>query len=103
MAHATTNHLETDVPTSLADVLTLHEAAEYLRVPVEAIVELVYGQGLPGRRIGADWRFLRTAVEDWLRVPDQGDFWSTHFGALKGDPYLEQILERVDDERRQAI
>ena len=49
------------------DILTLEEAAEYLRVPVEQIrVEAERGR-LPGRRVGSEWRFVRTAIVAWLQ------------------------------------
>ena len=43
------------------EVLTLEEAAAFLRVPPDAVMRLVFQQGLPGRLIEGQWRFLRTA------------------------------------------
>lgn len=51
------------------DVLTLEDAAEYLKVDYGQIRRLIKEQGLPGRKIGEDWRFLRGAIADWLRAP----------------------------------
>jgi excisionase family DNA binding protein len=49
-----------------ADVLTLGEAAELLRVE-EAVVERLASAGeLPGRRLGSEWRFSRSALLEWL-------------------------------------
>jgi excisionase family DNA binding protein len=48
-------------------VLTLPEAAAYLRVSEEALRELAAEQGVPARKIGAEWRFLKTALQEWLR------------------------------------
>lgn len=39
------------------EVLTLAEAAAYLRVPETEVVSLVHAQGLPGRRVAGEWRF----------------------------------------------
>jgi excisionase family DNA binding protein len=85
------------VPGPLEEVLTLPETAAYLRVPEEAVVLMVREQGLQGRRIGEEWRFLKSAIQDWLRTtPATGaTFWETHYGALKGDPYLEELLRDV--------
>jgi excisionase family DNA binding protein len=41
------------------EVLTLAEAAAYLRFSEEDVVRLVHEQGLPGRRLDREWRFLR--------------------------------------------
>jgi len=79
-------------------VLTLTETAAYLRVSEPEILRLVGEQGLPGRRVAEDWRFLKAAVERWLASPtvaDQAEFWRTHFGALRDDPYLEDIVREA--------
>jgi excisionase family DNA binding protein len=48
------------------DVLTLAEVAELLGVGSELVDELASGGELPGRRIGGEWRFARSAVLAWL-------------------------------------
>jgi excisionase family DNA binding protein len=88
-----------DQATSNADVLTLAEAAAYLRVAETEIIELMRSQGLPGRRIGSEWRFLKAAVQEWLRLPDKENFWWKHFGALKDDPYLDEMLQGIYRDR----
>ncbi len=50
------------------EVLTLAEAAAYLRVPEEAVSELVASHSIPARSIGGEPRFLKRALEDWLMV-----------------------------------
>lgn len=56
--------------TSLGDagdeVLTLAEAADFLRVSLEDVVRSVGPFGLPGRQIGDEWRFLKSALQAWL-------------------------------------
>lgn len=51
------------------DVLTLEDAADYLKVEYGQIRKLITEQGLPGRKIGGEWRFLRGAIADWLSAP----------------------------------
>jgi excisionase family DNA binding protein len=58
---------EADTDRPGAEVLTLPEVADYLRVPEEAIVELAERKALPARRVGGEWRFLKDAVAEWLR------------------------------------
>ena len=56
------------IVTSL-DVLTLAEAATYLRVPESDLrIEAESGR-LKGRSIGGDWRFVREDVLKWVRSP----------------------------------
>jgi excisionase family DNA binding protein len=52
---------------SEGEVLTLAETAAYLRVPEEAVLDLVASQTIPGQKIGGEWRFLKRALTDWLR------------------------------------
>ena len=49
------------------DVLTLPEAAAYLRAPEEAVLELVDKGALPAQRLGGELRFLKRALVEWLR------------------------------------
>ena len=81
------------------EVLTLAEAAAYLRLTEDDVLRLVREQGLPGRVIGEDARFLKAGLQRWLDAPSgsagAAAFWRTHFGALADDPYLEDILKET--------
>jgi excisionase family DNA binding protein len=81
------------------EVLTLHEAAAYLRLPEASVRRLVMEQGLPARQSGDEWRFLKRAIESWLSTPcireSKKDIWSVA-GSLKDDPYLEEMLKEID-------
>ena len=50
------------------DVLTLAEAAAYLRLPEKDVVAAATTQGLPGRMVAGEWRFFKTAIQQWLSV-----------------------------------
>jgi excisionase family DNA binding protein len=54
------------VPTDAAEVLDVDEVAELLQAEPDAVRELAESGGLPGRKIGDEWRFLRRAVLAWL-------------------------------------
>jgi excisionase family DNA binding protein len=84
------------------EVLTLSEAAAYLRVSEEAVLQMIRTQGLPARQFDAEWRFSREGLQQWLRCPPlsrKTAFWETHFGALKDDPYLEDMLQAIYQRR----
>ena len=84
--------------TTAAEVLTLPEAAAYLRVSEDEVVRLVRYQDLPGRLLGAEWRFLKAGINDWLRTPPkQGSKEAvlSTIGAWKDDPYLEDMLKEI--------
>lgn len=57
-------------PTIQDEVLTLEEAAAYLRLPAETIARQAAQGNIPGRKIEDAWRFLKAAIDDWLRSPD---------------------------------
>ena len=54
------------LPAEPSEVLTLGEAAELLRVDESVARELAEAGELPGRRLGEEWRFARSAVLAWL-------------------------------------
>jgi excisionase family DNA binding protein len=54
------------------EVLTSEQAAAFLQVPVETVVELANDGKLPGRRLGGEWRFARAALVDWLGAGESG-------------------------------
>jgi excisionase family DNA binding protein len=85
------------------EVLTLAEAAAYLRLSEEKLVGLVRDQGLPGRRIGHEWRFLKAALQDWLRTPQPPAIAQEELmqwaGAFRDDPDLNEIVREAYRQR----
>jgi excisionase family DNA binding protein len=82
------------LPAKQNEVLTLAEAAAYLRVGEAAILQAIRDQGLPARQLGTDWRFLRSALRDWLRVRRNHGLLA-QLGAASEDPYLEEMLTEI--------
>lgn len=56
----------THAQSSETEVLTLHEAAILLRVSPEEVESLAIENMIPGRFIGREWRFSKTALLRWL-------------------------------------
>jgi len=81
------------------DVLTLDEAARYLRLPEESVRRLAVQQGLPGRQVDGHWRFLRSAIQDWLRGPTGKEALLQQAGVLADDPSLSTIVEQIYRDR----
>ena len=89
-----------DSPCTKGEVLTLAETAEYLRVAENEVSRLVRDQGLPGRKLGDDWRFLKAAVQDWLRAPSsRKEGLLMQIGAFKDDPDLGEMLAEIHKQR----
>jgi excisionase family DNA binding protein len=84
------------------EVLTLAEAAAYLRLPEDEVVRLVHQQGLPGRLAATEWRFFKGALQDWLRTPPPNpskEAVLSRVGNWKDDPDLEGMLKEVHRRR----
>jgi excisionase family DNA binding protein len=84
------------------EVLTLAEAAAYLRVPEADVVRMVGPRGLPGRLVGSEWRFSRMALEQWLRTPPEPSSKESLLaltGAWKDDPHVDDMLAEIYRQR----
>jgi excisionase family DNA binding protein len=89
------------------EVLTLGEAAAYLRFTEAEVLRLVHEQHLPARRLANEWRFLKGAIQDWLRtgpapMPSK-EAQLAVAGAWKDDPTLEAMLEEIYRQRGRPI
>jgi excisionase family DNA binding protein len=94
---ATVNGAATD------EVLTLAEAAAYLRLPEDTVVQLVWSEGLSGRHVGKEWRFLKSALQDWLRTPPKKgtkEALLAMAGKFKDDPFLDEICREAYRQRK---
>ena len=103
MSQATTAAPQMAVPKSPPEVLTLEEAAEYLRVSESEVVELATSHELPGRKIGEQWRFHRNGLIEWLLRPSAKERLLRHAGAMKDDPDLEAMVERIYQDRGRPV
>jgi excisionase family DNA binding protein len=91
-----------------AEVFTLAEAAAYLRLPEADVLQMVREQGLPARRVGSEWRFLKAAVQHWLALGSPPPVGSKEAllaaaGAFKDDPDLLAIVEDAYRRRGRPI
>jgi excisionase family DNA binding protein len=48
------------------NLLTVEQIAEYLCVDKFTIYRLVAQKKIPAFRVGSQWRFKKSAIEDWL-------------------------------------
>ena len=53
------------------EVMTAAQAAQFLQIDEAALIEMAAAGKLPGRRLGADWRFSRAALVEWLSTPEE--------------------------------
>lgn len=83
----------------ISHILNLKEVAEYLRLPEEKIERQALRGGIPGRRIDDEWRFLRSAVDDWLRSHDPRSILLSQAGSLSDDEALDDLRLMIYSDR----
>lgn len=61
---------EPELPALLPEVLNAQQAGQLLQVDEALVVELAEAGKLPGRKLGAVWRFSRAALVAWLSTTE---------------------------------
>ena len=82
------------------EVLTLEEVARYLRLPKDTVVRQAAQGAIPGRQIEDTWRFLKAAIDDWLRSYDGRTLLLQQAGALTEDKSLPALLKTIYASRK---
>jgi len=57
------------------EILTIEQAAELLGVSVKTFNKVLHTEGIPGRKIGREWKFSRQALIDWIGAGRSDDFY----------------------------
>ena len=84
---------------TLPDVLTLEETSIYLRLSIETVTNQAVRGNLPGRKVENDWRFLKTAIDDWLRTKSSRAVLLHQVGAFADDDSLTQLRDTIYEAR----
>jgi len=79
----------------MPEVLTLEETASYLRLPQEIVEKEAERGQIPGRRIEDTWRFLKAAIDEWLRNQDSRMILLQQAGALANDTTLADLRAMI--------
>lgn len=51
-------------------VMTSVEAAEYLKMHVKTVCRLAKERKIPAKKVGSEWRFLKSVLDRWLSEED---------------------------------
>jgi excisionase family DNA binding protein len=84
-------------------VLDLANAAIFLHLPRRKVRALAETGELRGRKVGRDWRFLKTELENWLR----GDLDPTQAllqqaGLFKNSEVFPEVVEAIQKARQRS-
>jgi excisionase family DNA binding protein len=52
------------------EVMSAEQAGQFLQIEEAVVIELAEAGTLPGRKLGAAWRFSRAALVAWLATPE---------------------------------
>lgn len=74
----------------MPDLLTAKQVGEYLQLSQRSIYRLLERGELPATKIGGQWRFRKTAIDEWIDL---------HMGQLGADELREVGGAREDDVR----
>jgi excisionase family DNA binding protein len=58
-------------PVPPPEVMNAEQAGEFLQIDEAVVLELAEAGRLPGRKLGAAWRFSRAALVEWLSKPER--------------------------------
>ena len=86
-------------PESPYAILTLEEVADYLRLPKETVEQQAKKGHLPARRIDGTWRFLKSAIDDWLRSYDSRTTLLQQAATLTDDETLSELRANIYTQR----
>ncbi len=79
----------------LPQVLTIDEVAAYLRLPKEIVERQAEHGRIPGRCIETTWRFLKVAIDEWLRSQDSRTVLLQQAGALADDETMPLLRKTI--------
>lgn len=76
------------------EILNLDEAAELYGVSVKTFIKLLREENVPGRKIGREWRFSRSALVEWLAKGNSKSYSSSEQETRR---FFEQIADRWEE------
>ena len=90
------------------DQMGLEELANYLHRDLREVSKMASRGYLPGRKVGGEWRFLKTALQQWLSASQptaemRKAALLAAAGAVKDDPELIRVCEEAYRQRGRPI
>jgi hypothetical protein len=71
----------------------------YLKLPVDVVARSAAQGEIPGRRINETWRFLKSAIDNWLHPVDGRQILLQQAGAFADDDSLAELRRAIYQER----
>ena len=55
------------MPRLSADIMTISDLAEYLKISKSTLYKLAQAGRLPGKKVGRHWRFHKNTIDQWIQ------------------------------------
>ncbi|MEK6529934.1 MAG: response regulator, partial [candidate division NC10 bacterium] len=89
-------------PEPASDIFTVGEVAAYLKLPISTVYRLAERREIPGHKVGRQWRFQRTVIDEWLRKRSEMRT-TTILVADDDDDVREVLAEALEGPGRQVL
>jgi excisionase family DNA binding protein len=80
---------------TIPDVLTLEQASVYLQLSTETVLNQALKGNIPGRKIENNWRFLKSAIDEWLSAKSSSSILLAQAGAFADDDSLNRLRSSI--------
>ncbi len=80
----------------MAEVMTLEEVAKYLRVTKTTIYRLLRRGKIPAGKVGRQWRFDKTSIDEWLHQTSAKRF--ANILVIDDEETVRSLFEETLDE-----
>ena len=80
---------------TIPEVLTLDDAAHFLKLSPEAVARQAEAGYIPGRQVEGSWRFLLSRLEEWLGQRDSKAIFLAQAGAFQDDESMDELVAEI--------
>ncbi len=80
------------------DVLTLSEVAVYLKLAEKTVLRMAHRGQIPCAKVGSQWRFFRSVIDDWLLAQMKGAARSELSRLIESSPNIVPLSRLMREE-----
>ena len=77
----------------MSDLMTVKEAAEYLKLNKMTVYRLAQKHKIPASKVGGAWRFSKDTLDDWIKAQSSMD--KRGILVVDDDPLICELIEDV--------
>ncbi len=73
-----------------SNIFNVADVANYLKLPISTVYRLAERREIPGHKVGRQWRFQRSVIDEWLRRRSEGR--SITILVADDDPAVREVI-----------